>query len=515
MSKFIVIIIAWSLSLPLFSQNSIQWKVVDNNNNQYKFQRIIKTGDHEQKAVFTIPQNKPFKKTKHSIFIRKYNADMSSFSEDGIPAESPNTVAIKGFLDYNVIYGTMDDNVKNQEWMTEPNKVIIADNNMNTLVSQTFPLHSKRNRYETIPEIIISADSNYLIIVNEEMVDAYKVDFKYSNSDYYIDVYDKYLNHVWSDSIIYDKMFPNNNHVFDFNFNYYDNKLVVTAKFENPIWGKPKPIIYVLLYDKPQSYKIIMQKEFTRQQIVYNTLFDKSGKIFFTGYTIHIPAVGNTYAGCPKNQLFYLSKDINSPDVEAIFKCYDLDDDFAVKFPKQKELFGSYYILPQQLICSNNKLYYFNDYVIKTTERYADPMKTYSFGQLFLMSFDKNGNIEWMNSINKRTVINEFENVNIPIGRVILKDNDLNVFYYDNLKNVFSEKLKSQGNTSKGLCIVNAVISSNGGIKKTIISNVEESQVRADLSQTRLLYNNSYLFVGKGATLKNMNDYFGIYTFDK
>ena len=513
-TPFITIII-WALCLPLFSQNSILWKEIENNNDEYKFHHIIHTGNQEQKAVFTIPHNKPFKKTKHSIFIRKYNADMTSFSEEGIPAEAPRTVAIKGFLNYNVIYGSLDENIKRDEWMTEPNKVVITDNNMNPLVTQTFPLHNKHNRYERIPEIIISADSNYLIIVNSEVVNAYKPDFKYKISNYYIDVYDRYLNHVWNDSIIYDYVFPNNNNVQDFNFNFYDNKLVVTALYENSTSFKSKPIIYVLLYDKPQSYKIIMQKEFIRNHVSYNTLFDKSGKIFFAGYNIHVAVVGGASVGSPKNQLFYLSKDINSPEDEPVFKNYDLDDAFTDKYPKQRKLFQTYYVYPQQLVYNDGILYYVNDNLIKTTARYTDPMKTYYFGQLLVMAFDGNGNIEWMNSINKKTVIKEFENLNIPICRVVFKGSDLNIFYFDNVKNVYSQKRRSQGNTLKGLCVVNALVTPKGDIKKTIISNVEISKVRADLSQTRFLYDNTFLFVGKGSTLKNMNDFFGLYNSNK
>jgi len=519
MKPLLLTIIAGVFTLNLYSQSSIQWKVVDNNNEDYKFHQIIQTGDSEQKTVFTIPHNKPFKKTKFSIFIRKYNADLSNFTEDGIPPESPHSVAIKGFRNYNVIYGSMDENISIGDYLSEPNRIVITDNLMNPLVTQTFRLHNSHNRFESIPEIIISADSNYLIIVNSEIITPnkvdYKLDFKDTYSNYYVDVYDKNLNHVWNDSVMYKNLFPNTKDVNDFNFNFINGKLVVTASYANLTWGKPKPVIYVFVYDKPQSFKLITRKEFTEQGLAYNTVFDKSGKIFFSGCTMHLAAVGGINPGNSKNQLFYLSVDINDPEKEPVFKSYYIDDNFYDKYPKQNLIFDSYFIFPDKLIYNNNKLYYVSDHCSKNNSANGYPTITYHFDQLFIMAFDSDGKIDWINSINKRTVITVNNDVSRPVCKVIVNGNDLSIFYFDNSKNVYSDNLKTQGNSLKNLCVVNAIVSPKGVINKTIISNVNDTKVIADLSQTRMLNGKTYLFAGKGATLKNMNDYFGLYKTEK
>lgn len=130
--KKILFLLAFAVTiLSVTAQNNIHWLKIDSNKDKYDFQYYIKASEDSYKAVFTIPHNKPFQTTKHSIFIRNYDKNMDLQTEVGIPAESPVNLSITGFQDYNIIYGTMDENNNPMSQYTKNNRIVITDNNMN------------------------------------------------------------------------------------------------------------------------------------------------------------------------------------------------------------------------------------------------------------------------------------------------------------------------------------------------------------------------------------------------
>jgi len=505
MKPFTATFFLWIISILLYSQNNIQWKILDDNEGEYNFQSIFHVSEKGQKAVFTIPHNRLFRKTKHNIFVRNYNADMTSYTELGIPPESPQLVSIKGFRNYNVILGSMDDNnTENNAVYSKDNIIVITDNEMNPLITKSFSLHNQHNRFKNLPEIIISSDSNYLIIVNSELQNTQRLSLSYCPVIKYIDVYDKYLKHVWSDSIDSEIVLGRKLQVSNYNFNFYENQLIVTASYEDMFYYKNNAEIFVAVFDKPQSFKILMKKEFPYEGLSYRTLFSDSGKIIFSGYSFKCAALNSTN---PKRILFYLSKDIKFPDNEPVYKYYKINRDFGKKYPNVKSSFKKNFVSPQRLFYKNNKLYYFNDWLVGT----AYGSNTCEFGKIILISFDMEGNIEWIKDIDKSVNIIGLEDEPIQYGNVFLTENGLDIFYYDNIKNVYSNKLKPLRNGVKNLCLVNAKVSPNGDIIKTIIVNVGNVYVKPDLSMTKKINDNTYLFVGIGTTLTNKGNYSGFF----
>jgi len=508
MKSFTATFFLWISTMLLYSQNNIQWKIIDDNEGEYNFQSIFHVSEKGQKAVLTIPHNKLFRKTRHSIFVRNYNADMTNYTEVGIPPESPELVSIKEFRDYNIILGSMDDNTKIDALYSKDNKIVITDNEMNPLVVKSFSLHNPQNRFKNLPEIIISSDSNYLIIVNSEYQNTQRFSLVYCPEIKYIDVYDKDLAHVWSDSINSEIVFGRKLQVSNYNFNFYENKLIVTASYEDEIYYKNNAEIFVAVFDKPQSFKIIMKKEFPYESLAYLTHFSDDGKIFFSGYSINSGVFNSTN---PKRILFYLSKDLKFPDSEPVYKYYKTNRDFGKKYPNVKSSFKKNIVHPQKLFYGNNKLYYFNDWLVGTSY-YTNSCE---FGKIILMSFDMEGNIEWIKDINKQVNVINLENEPIQYPNVFLTDKGLDIFYYDNMENVNSNKLKPLRNGVNKLCLVNTKVSPNGDIFKSIIVNVGDEYVKPDLSKTKKINDHSYLFVGIGTTLTNKGNYSGFFKPEK
>jgi len=500
--------------LSVTAQNNIHWLKIDSNKDKYDFQYYIKASEDSYKAVFTIPQNKPFQATKHSIFIRNYDKNMDLQTEVGIPAESPVNLSITGFQDYNVIYGTMDENNNPMSQYTKNNRIVITDNNMNPLVTKDFPLHGKKHKFTGSPDIILSHDSSHMIVLNSEILTFDKPSLKEAPRMRYIDVYNKDLKVVWSDSVDFDQIFGEKTNARDFELDYINNKLVLTACCMADGLKKIKAAIFMVLFDQPQSYKIIMNKVFPYDNFSYRTLFTKEGKVIMSGL-----CTGSTGApfGPGKKQLFYLSKDINNPNADEVFRSYEIDRTFEARFPDYKKWLVLGIKGPFDIFLINGKLIYCSEsreYSTSSSGTSGHTSTTYYTKHITLVKFDTDGEIEWLEMINKN--VSTKSSPDDLYCKAFTVGENLIIFYYDWAENIVSANFVEKPHLSMDnkLWVAKAIVTPDGTIQKTMITNTGEYKISACLYRTKKVSDKRFLMFGRGTSIQTTGNYFGFYDMD-
>jgi len=514
MKKLIALLVFACTIMSVSAQNNIHWLKIDSNKDKYDFKYYIKASIDSYKAVFTIPQNKPFQATKHSIFVRNYDKNMDLQTEIGIPAESPVTLAVTEFRDYNVIYGTMDENNNPMSQYAKDNRIVITDDKMNTLVTKDFPLHGKKHKFAGSPDIILSHDSSHMIVVNMEILSPDKLSLKAAPVMHYIDIYDKDLKLVWSDSINFDQVFGEKAGVGIDKMDYINNKLVITGSSDADKLKKTVAAIYVVVADKPQSYKIIMNKVFNVNSFSYKTLFSKDGKVIFSGVCSTGPA--GPFATSTPQQLFYLSKDVLNPNVDEIYKNYDINKTLVPKYPEYKKWLGNSITWPSELFLINGNLIYCSELRIESTSsNNGHSSTTYYTKHITLVKFDPDGEIEWLQMINKN--VQTRSNPADVYCKAFAVGENLCIFYYDWAENIVSAKFveKPHFSMDNKLWVAKAIVTPDGTIQKTMISNKGEYNIGACLYKTQKVSDKRFLMIGVGTSLQTQGNYFGFYDLDE
>jgi len=514
MKKFLTSMVLLLPVIFVMAQNDVKWTRIDSPKEKYDFKYFISTTQESSKAVFTIPQNKPFQQTKHNIFVRSYNSDLSNFTETGIPPDSPVTLFLAGFRNYTVISGSMDENKNPMAQYAKENMIIIADNNMNPLVVKTFPLHGKKNKFTGSPVLYTSHDTSHLIVVNNEILSFDKPSLKEPPKMTYIDVYDKSLNHVWTDSVNFNTIFGEKNNINRFSMDFVDGKLLLTASCPADGMKKIKATIYLVSFDKPQSYKIIWSEIFPYENLAYRTLVGPQGNMIISGANM----MGTSAPfGQTKKQLFFLNKDLKNSDAEPVFKSYELDKTFVAKYPEYKMFLAESLFGPFDLFLLGDRVVYASEhrYYSTSTSSSGSSSTTYYFKHITLLCFDNEGQIEWLNMINKSVASKQSFDDHFCNGFV--SGNNLCFFYYDYADNIaaakFIEKPRFVGEDK--LWVTQAIVSPDGDIKKTMITNIGAHDIRANLSATQQVNDHRFILVGTGTSLSSLGGYFGIYELDK
>jgi len=514
MKKLIALLVFACAIMSISAQNNIRWLKIDSNKDKYDFQYYIKASEDSYKAVFTIPHNKPFQTTKHSIFVRNYDKNMDLQTEVGIPAESPVNLTINGFRDYNVIYGTMDENKNPMSQYAENNRIVVTDNNINPLITKDYPLHGKKHKFTGLPDIILSHDSSYMIVVNSEILTPDKLSLKESPVMQYIDVYDKDLKLVFSDSVNLDQLFGEKTGVGYNKMDYTHNKLVITCSSNADKIKKTVAAIYVVVVDKPQSYKIIMNKVFDVNNFSFKTIFTKDGKVIFSGVCYTGP--GGPFAPANPQQLFYLSKDVLNPNSSELYRNYDISKTLASKYPEYKKWLWDGITWPNELIFLNGRLIYCSEKLSITshTSSSGSTSTTYHYKHITLISFDAEGEIEWLQMINK--TISTKQNTNDFYCKAFTVGDNICIFYYDWADNIVSADFvdKPRFGGENKYWVAKAIITPDGTIQKTMISNTGEYNIRANLGKTIKVSDKRFLLIGTGVSMQTQGGYYGFYDLD-
>ncbi len=506
MKKAFIFLALTVVMFPLFAQKNINWQKIDSPKDDYLFKYFYQYTNDVYKAIFTIPNVKPFQPIKNQIFIRTFNADLSKFDEVGIPSEAPYELSITDFYNYTVIYGSTDENKNPMVQYREPNKLVITDAKLNPLIQETYAVHGKRQKFAGTPSAYKSLDSTHLIVINTIIKSPDKPSLKESPRMNYITVYDKDLKVVWNDSIDYEQIFGAGVPLNSCDVNYVNNKLYIIASHRTIPTKKLKASLYVVRYDSPQSYKVIYKEIMPYDQFALSSVKSKDDKFVISG----INQVPNSSS---KKQLFFISMDLLNPGNEPVVKKYPIDKVFIARYPEYKSILLPYISYPSDLILVNDGILYCSEYHLEVTRTTnSSSSTTYYNKPLTFIKFDMDGKIEWIKMIEKytasRTAYYEY------FSKAYLSDGKVVVFYYDYLDNIYKDKYKGKFLSfiiDSKLCLAQAIIDGEGNIKKSLIYNIGENGTRANLNRMRQIDNSRFFLCGSGISMKTRGDFATIY----
>ncbi len=501
MKKLIALQVLMMTVLIVNAQSGLKWQKIDSFKEKYNFEYFIRTGNNTYDAVFTIPHNKPFQATQHNIFIRSYDKNMVQVSERGIPAESPRTLYIAGFRNFNVLAGNMDEGKNPFSKFSKDEKVLIADENMNPLTESTFPLHGKRNYFDGLPTLYASPDSSFLIVVASEVLPGKPM--KQPPMIYYVNVYDKSMKMVWTDSIKTEQVFGEDVVLNNVSFSFIENKLLFACSIDKKGFSKTPAQLFLLEYEKPQSYKMVLKEDFPIDLISFQVVYNTNGMVYLSGTNHQNTNEGGVMGlpGMTKRKLFYIKVDIKNGSAPVI-KNYDIDKDFTAKYPDYKLQLMESFRYPTQLLVINDNLYYISEhrYSSTTTTRSASgstsSTTTYYFKAITIIKFDENGGIQWLKMI-PRTV--ETGGIYAQgICKAFRTGNDICLFYYDYLENVTSGRnIPRLISSDLKLWLAKAMISSDGEIHSRVVSNIGDDKVATEIPNMIQLGDTRFLVIGR------------------
>jgi hypothetical protein len=507
MKKHLTFILVACLAFNLSgqTQKGLKWVQIDNTRDDYLFRYFYKYSDDVYKAIFTIPEIKPFQPMKNQIFVRTYKGDLSKYDEVGIPSESPYELSVTGFKDYTVIFGSTDENKNPFLKYHKDNKLLITDAQMNPLLTVSYPVHGKKNRFEGIPSAYKSHDSSNLIILNNELLESESKPFHETPVVHYINIYDKNLGHVWCDSVKFMDIFENNVVINHYSFDFINDKLYLIATTGGNGMKKIKPEIFVVRFDKPGSHNIIARRTFINQQFGWEHIVRKNGELVISGLNF-------TENSASKKALFFIRIDLNTPNAEALIKSIPIDKVLLSKYPSYKSLLPNNLASPGDLLQLKDGLLYCSEYhMIYTRSSSTSSSTTYYVKGISFIKFDFEGNIEWIKMIDKSTASGS---AFYPyFCRAFVSNGDVVVFYYDYMENIFREKPsgKLRFVNDYSLCLAKAIVDGEGNFKKSFIYKIGEDGTRADLTTMRQISPTVYFVTGSGVKIKTRGDFAAFY----
>ncbi len=489
----------------LSAQKALDWKKIDSPKDDYVFKYFYQYTGDVYKGIFTIPTVKPFQSVKNQIFVRTFNADLSSYTEQGIPSESPYLVSVTGFKDYTVIYGSTDENKNPMLQYHADNKLLVTDAQLNILLNVSYSVHGKKHRFTDTPSVYRSCDSTHLIVINSEIMAPDKPSFKASPTVQFISVYDKDLQLVWKDSVDFEQIFGKDVPLNNFDMDFMNNKLYVFASHRAVPTKKLKPTLYIIRYDHPQSYQVVDKEIFPNDYFSWKYLLNKKGEMYMCGI--------NEVLNSSKNkQLFYMSLDLNAPDAKPLLKTYTIDKAFIAKYPDYKFILANYLTYPGSLLLTADGLIYCSEYhaIVTSSSKYSSST-SYYFKPMTFIKFDLDGNIVWLKMIDKN--VQSSYKYSEYFCRAFYINNEVVVFYYDFVNNIFAEAHKGKPTSPFGnkLCLALARIDADGNIVKKVITAVGDDGTSADLNRLRQISDTRFFMTGSGINLKTRGDYVTFY----
>ena len=507
MKKIVTLAFFACLAVNLFAQRGLDWIKIDNTKDDYLFQYFYKYSDNVFKAIFTIPDIKPFQPMKSQIFVRTYNGDLSKFEEQGIPSESPYQVIVTGFQNYTIAYGSTDENKNPFQSFHKNNKVLIADAQLNPLMNVSFPVHGKKNKFDGLPNVFKSHDSSNLIVINNEILESESKPFHETPVMRYINVYDKHLSLVWCDSVNFIDLFGKDVSINRYNFEYINDKLYLFASTPGNAMKKIKPTIFIVRYDHPQSYKILNSEIFSNYEFHWDYVVTKGGQLIISGVNMHPSKAA-------KKQLFFMSLDVKNSADKASFKVQNIDKLFLAQYPEYKNILPMYLFTPSDLLPVSDGLIYCSEYhcsVTTTNTSTGSSSTTYYVKPITLIKFDMEGNIKWVKMIDK--YISSGSYYDTYFCRAFLSNNKVVVFYFDFLDNIHNDKIKGKPKFGFGrtFCLVQGVLDSDGNLKKSLIYSIGDEGTQANLVSMRQIRSDKFFMTGKGIKMKTRGDFAAFY----
>ena len=480
MKKNLALLVVLAVTIPLMAQKNFEWKKISDKSDGSEFNGFFHVSDNDYKAVFEVPGKKNGAKKTSDIVIRTYTNDLGKYTEASIPPESPLEFSVRSFNNYTVFYGSRDENnapVEAGKYKRD-NQVLFTDAQLNPLKNVLFPLHQAKRNFNGIPSVDISYDNNYLIIVNSEILNAMAPkDNKLLK--HYISVYDKDLQLVWNDSVNFLDILKQKKEPDDVYFDFIKGKLYIMGSNNGIPQKNIKPDLYVLQYDKPQSYKLIFDQTFKHNSLGWEYLVTNDGFMIINGTNIayNSPYVNGILGSIgvnanPEKDLFYAKLDLNSQDAAPLFINTDINKQFVEKYPEYRSDLSDFISFPTDILLMNDGVLFCSEYHQQVTQRENNMTTTSVHNRaITLIKYDFSGNIEWIKMIDKHIFSEKiFEGY---FCKPFIIGNDILILYYDIEKNITSDKLKYPFFAlDNNYCLVTARIDPGGDIKKTLIYKV-------------------------------------------
>ncbi len=505
MKKIITFVLLAFVVFNLSAQKGLDWVQIDNVKDDYIFRYFYNYSEGAFKAIFTIPQMKPFQAVKNQIFVRTFNADLSKYDEQGVPTESPYELSVKGFQNFTIVYGSTDENKNPFSQYHKDNKLVIADAQMNPLKVYLYPTHGKKNKFQGIPSVYNSYDSSHMIVINHEVLEAEAKPFKETPVMHYVNVFDKNLNIVYNDSIRLTDIFGKDVPITNYSFEFIKDKLYMIATTSGYRMKKIKPEIFVVRFDSPGSFRIIARKECLNDRFGWEKVITKNGHFYIAGLNY----IENSNS---KKNLFFFDIDLNAAKSETVAKIIPIDKTLLIKYPKLKTSLPTYLSGPSDLLMLKDGMLYVSEYRISVTRSSSTSSSTtYYVKSISLIKLDLEGNIEWIKMIEKSTASGS---AFYPyFCRVFNSNGEAVLFYYDYMENIFTEKpsKKLRFVSDYSLCLAQAKIDAEGNIKKSFIYKIGEDGTRADLTTMQQLSSTRYFVTGTGMKMKTRGGFIAFY----
>ncbi|MEI6851581.1 MAG: hypothetical protein WCL06_02015 [Bacteroidota bacterium] len=505
MKKIITLVLVAFMALNLSAQKGLNWIRIDNLKDDYLFKYFYSYAGNSYKAIFTIPEIKPFQPMKSQIFIRSYNADLSKYGEQGIPSESPVEVLITGFNDFTVIYGSTDENKNPFLQYHKDNKMVIADAQMNPLQVIYFPVHGKKNKFEGLPTVYKSHDSTHLIVINHEILENESKPFHETPVMHYVNIFDKNAKIIWSDSVRFADIFGKDVSISRYNFEYINDKLYLIASTNGNNMKKIKPTLYLVRFDRPQSFKVLNTEIFLNYEFHWDYVVTKAQKLIVSGVNMH---PSNT----SKKTLFFMTLDVKGGESSASIKRQNIDKPFMAQYPTYKSILPQYLYTPTDLLPVSDGLVYVSEYHIAVTRTTSTGSSSYTSTTYYVkpitfIKFDMEGNIQWIKMIDKYIASKQYYSE--YFCRAFLSNGKVVVYYYDFLDNIYKDRFKGKLSfISDGkYCMAQAVLDNEGNLKKSLVYNIGEGGTLADLTSLRQVASDKFFVSGRGIKIKTRGDF--------
>ena len=488
------------LAVQAHSQVKMEWRPF-NEGKEANFSYFLQTSPDDFRAMYVSPNSKPFKETTYSIYIKNMDGDLNEITEVGIPEEAPARLVIYGFGRKSIITGTMDP-VSNS--YKKDNKVVFLDEHDAVQFVETFRLHGKHHEFEGIPDVVLSSDSNYVIILNSEVINPDKPTPKDSPVRKCINVYDRDLKLVWNDTICLMDMFGPNSCMRMFAYDFIDGQLFIAGTHRAIPTQKKAAELKLLVWTSPGTYKTVIDKAFTDSDIEFTMTYGLNGNLYFNG-------IGTK---TPQKTIHFMR--YNLDDGSLVSKSFLLDKNFYSKYPEGSEYFAQCFGLPSQVLIMNDGILYISEYRLSETYngKYGSST-TYYTKAIYMIRFNNSGEISWIRPIIKGT--SSSSHYRELFAKAFPEGENVRLFYSDYEDNINAEKPKIKEYHMGGqgsLCTVMALIAPDGSMKRTIINDEGVTGVLPYLPRTVLLDEGRYFFYGISTNSKISGDQAAFVYFD-
>lgn len=486
MKRFFISLFILLILINKNAHSQIDWQM-QKAPDKLEFFKFLDCYEDEYNVVVTKAHQKAFQQKKYSVFVRTYGKDFQDFTETEMPDNAPSVMNLTSFSDYRVVYG--NTNQVGNDYVGD-NVIIILNSKGNTELTETWK-HANKNRFASIPTIRVTSDSNYLIVVNNEIVGP-PVPFKTNDNLFHVAVYDLSLKLLCKETFEMQQVFGGDGiDIKSLNFDYTPaNGLIALVSRYNRKQKTEKMEIVISSVSDRGKIQEIGSVRLNADQIYFHYQRSKDNK---TMYLMGSNA-DSKYFGNAKKALVYASIPLDSRG-DAVTKVYNLDKTFYARFPEYAAIMKSEFCIPDIFILKDDGIYCFGEMVVVTTSKSS---VTYTLRSITMMKYDYSGEIEWI-KIHKKFAGAGDRPGFYYLNAFPVKD-DIVMFYTDYPDHVLTPaksktvRLHGDGN----FCLVMAIMNRDGDItSKEIIHQNKGNNVRASIPSIRQVNDNEFVIFGK------------------